>query len=101
MKDLGIKVGIRVWNDSRAAVGVSGRSGLGKLRRVQTHTLWVQLQERVRTGAIQLRKVNALVNPVDLFTQHLISRDRVNQLVELFNCEYVSTETVVHPLHQS
>ena len=46
MEDMGIKVGVRVWTDSSAAMGVCGRSGLGKLRHVQTHTLWVQ--ERVR-----------------------------------------------------
>ena len=81
MEDMGTKVGVRVWTDSGAAMGVCGRSGLGKLRHVQTHTLWVQ--ECVRTGAIQLRKVNGLVNPADLFTKHLTSRDRVTQLVEL------------------
>ena len=86
MSDLGMKVAVRVWTDSSAAVGICGRSGLGKLRHVQTHTLWVQ--ERVRSGAIELRKVCGDVNPADLFTKHLASRDRVNQLVELFNCEY-------------
>ena len=80
MEDMGIKVGVRVWTDSSAAMGVCGRQGLGKLRHVRTHTLWVQ--ERVRTGAIQLRKVNGLVNPADLFTKHLTSRDRVTQPVE-------------------
>ena len=54
--------------------------------RTDTHTLWVQ--ECVRTGAIQLRNVNGLVNPADLFTKHLTSRDRVNKLVEVFNFEY-------------
>ena len=29
-----------------------------------------------------------MVNPADLFPKHESSRDRVNQLVELFNCEY-------------
>ena len=86
MADLGMKVSVRVWTDSSAAMGICGRSGLGKLRHVQTHTLWVQ--ERVRTKAIELRKVNGLVNPADLFTKHLSSSDRVGQLTELFNCEY-------------
>ena len=86
MRDLGLEVGVRVWTDSSAAMGVCGRAGLGKLRHVQTHTLWVQ--ERVRTGAIQLRKIHGEVNPADLFTKHLTSSDRVTQLTELFNCEY-------------
>ena len=96
MEDMGIKVGVRVWTDSSAAMGICGRSGLGKLRHVQTHTLWVQ--ERVRTGAIQLRKVNGLVNPADLFTKHLTSRERINQLVELFNCEYRDGRARTAPL---
>jgi hypothetical protein len=86
MQDLGMDVKVRVWTDSSAAVGICGRSGLGKLRHVQTHTLWVQ--ERVKSGAIELRKVNGLVNPADLFTKHLTSRERVDQLINLFNCEY-------------
>ena len=96
MQDMSIKVGVRVWTDSSAAMGVCGRSGLGKLRHVQTHTLWVQ--ERVRTGGIQLRQVNGLVNPADLFTKHLTSRDGVTQPVELFNCEYRDGRAQAAPL---
>ena len=86
MNDLGMIVRVRVWTDSSAAIGICGKSGLGKLRHVQTHSLWVQ--ERVRAGAIELRKVHGEVNPADLFTKHLSSRDRMNQLVKLFNCEF-------------
>ena len=86
MNDLGASVGVRVWTDSSAAIGICGRSGLGKLRHVQTHTPWVQ--EMVRTGAIELRKVHGEVNPADLFTKHLSSRDRMIRLVKLFNCEF-------------
>ena len=95
MADMGMTARVRVWTDSSAAVGICGRSGLGKLRHVQTHTLWVQ--ERVRSGAIELRKVNGLVNPADLFTKHLTSRDRVNQLIELFNCEYRDGRSTIAP----
>ncbi len=75
MADMGMTAKVRVWTDSSAAVGICGRSGLGKLRHVQTHTLW--FQERVRSGAIEL----GLVNPADVFTKHLTSRERVNQLI--------------------
>ena len=83
MGDLGIDVRVRVWTDSSAAIGICGCSELGKLRHVQTHTLWVQ--ERVRTGAIELRKYHGDVNPADVFTKHLRSRDRINQLEQLFS----------------
>ena len=52
---------------------------------MQTQTLWVQ--ELVRTGAIQLSKAKGFVNPADPFTKHSTSRERVTQVVELFNCE--------------
>ena len=88
MKDFGIDTPVRVRTDSSAALGIATRSGLGKLRHLETHTLWVQ--EKVRTGAIQVRKVRGDVNPADLFTKHLPSKDKIHQLVKLFGCEYRS-----------
>ena len=85
-EDFGFDTPVRVWTDSSAALGISTRSGLGKLRHLETHTLWVQ--EKVRTGAIQVRKVRGDVNPADIFTKHLPSKDKVHQLVKLFGCEY-------------
>ena len=55
MRDFGLSVPVRVWTDSSAALGISTRSGFGKLQHLETRTLWVQ--EKVRTGAIQVRKV--------------------------------------------
>ena len=72
MADLGLKLPVRVWTDLSAAIGISTRSGLGKLRHLETHTLWVQ--EKVRTGATSVRKVRGDVNPADLFTKHLPSK---------------------------
>ena len=69
MADMGMTAKVRVWTDSSAAVGICGRSGLGKLRHAQMHTLLVQ--ERVRSGAVELRKVKGFVKPADLFTKHL------------------------------
>ena len=42
MDDLGIHLPVRVWTDSSAALGIASRSALGKLRHLETHTLWVQ-----------------------------------------------------------
>ena len=86
MQDLGLKLPVTVWTDSSAAIGIASRSGLGKLRHLETHTLWVQ--EKVRTGAIIVKKVRGDVNPADLFTKHLASREKVHQLLKLFGCEY-------------
>ena len=42
LRDLGHDIPVRVWTDSSAAIGICGRQGLGKLRHIATHTLWVQ-----------------------------------------------------------
>ena len=61
LRDLGIQVGLRVWTDSSAAIGICSRQGLGKLRHLDTHTLWVQ--QAVRSRRVDLRKIAGEVNP--------------------------------------
>ena len=39
-------------------------------------------------GMMELRKVRGEVNPADLFTKHLSSRERVTKLTELFGCHF-------------
>ena len=82
MEDLNLKLPVRAWTDSSAALGIASRSGFGKLRHLETHTLW--LQEKVRTGAITVKRVRGEVNPADLFTKHLPSIEKVHQLLNLF-----------------
>ena len=96
MSDLGIGLPVVAWTDSSAALGIASRSGLGKLRHLETHTLW--LQEKVRTKAISVRKVRGEVNPADLFTKHLPSRDKIHQLIGLFGCEYREGRAASAPL---
>ena len=78
LKDLGVSLPVRVWTDSSAAIGISTRQGRGKLRHLDTHTLWIQ--QAVRTGKVDLRKVLGEVNPADLFTKHPLSRERLQGL---------------------
>ena len=78
LHDVGLDLPVNAWTDSSAAIGIASRSGLGKLRHLETHTLW--LQEKVRTGAIRVKKVRGEVNPADLFTKQLPSSDKVHQL---------------------
>jgi hypothetical protein len=46
MRDAGMLMPLRVWTDSSAAIGTAGRQGLGKLRHLECHSLW--LQQRLR-----------------------------------------------------
>ena len=87
LRDLGVDVQIRLWTDSSAAVGITSRQGLGKLRHVDTKTLW--LQQAARTGRVQVRKVAGVANPADLFTKHALARERVLELVRLLGCKFL------------
>ena len=82
--------------DASEAMGIAQRKGLGRVRHIDTQTLWVQ--EAVRTGRITLKKVWGEVNPADLFTKHLPSREKVHQLMGLFGCEYRSGRAATAPL---
>ena len=95
LEDLGYKMPVRVWTDSSATMGICTRTGLGKLRHIDTNCLWIQA--KVRSGAIELRKVRGEVNPADLFTKYLSSNDRVRDLLNLFGCEYVEGRSELAP----
>ena len=86
LEDLGMKIPMRLWCDSSAAIGICSRQGLGKLRHLDTHTLWVQ--QAVRARRFELRKVPGESNPADLMTKHSQTRDRLGKLVQLQGCSY-------------
>ena len=69
---------IHVFTDSSAARGVANRLGLGKLRHLDVRLLWVQ--EMVRSGRVQLRKVRGDVNPADMLTKPKSAKDLHIQL---------------------
>ena len=95
LRDLGIDLPLRVWTDSSAAMGICGRQGLGKLRHLDTHTLWVQ--QAVRTGRFELRKVAGEENPADLLTKHSLSEERLRKLVELHGCRFAGGRAAAAP----
>ena len=76
---------IRIWTDSSAAMGTSARQGLGKLRHLECHSLW--LQQRLRRKQLELLKVPGEENPAYLFTKHLESERKLTQILSLFNCQ--------------
>ncbi len=96
LKDLGVVAPLRVWTDSSAAVGICTRQGLGKMRHLDTHTLWIQ--QAVRTRRLELRKVDGEENPADLLTKHSLSRVRMEKLVDLYGCRYLEGRASSAPL---
>ena len=67
--DMGISLGIRLHTDSSAAKGIATRRGLGKVKHLETRTLWVQ--DKVESGEVIMRKVNGNNNVADLLTKYL------------------------------
>ena len=64
-------------------------------RHTHTHTLWVQ--QAVRSGRIDLRKVPGTQNPADLLTKHSATRDKLGYLVSLFGCRYLGGRSEAAP----
>ena len=95
LKDLGLDVPLRVWTDSSAAIGICQRQGLGKVRHLDTQTLWIQ--QAVRAGKIDLRKIDGDKNPADLLTKHSISEARLEMLVKIFGCRYMDGRAASAP----
>jgi len=96
LRDAGVELPLRVWTDSSAAIGICNRQGLGKLRHLDTHTLWIQ--QAVRTKRVDLRKVDGEKNPADLLTKHSISRQRLESLIALYGCKYLEGRAASAPL---
>ena len=67
--DFGQNLSVRVYADASAALGIVHRKGLGKVRHIDTSTLWVQ--QAAFTKIIAYLKVEGTEHPDDLCTTHL------------------------------
>ena len=94
--DLGVPLQVRVWTDSSAPMGICSRQGLGKLWHIDTQALWIQ--EKVRTRQVTLRKVRGELNPGDMLTKFMSSKEKVDQLVRLFGCVFMDGRPKSAPL---
>ena len=73
LKDWGIDMTAKVLSDASAALGIIGRTGLGKLRHIDTSYLWLQ-QDSIRKK-LELDKVKGTENPADMNTKGLKAED--------------------------
>ena len=81
--DLGRPCGLRIHLDSSAAMGICKRTGVGKVRHLDTRLLWIQ--DLVRDGRVTVCKVAGTENPADLLTKHLAADQISTHLVCLEN----------------
>ena len=66
-RDLNLQLALELRTDSTAAIGICKRRGLGKVRHLHTADLWVQ--DKIRTGAFSLTKIDGKLNPADILTK--------------------------------
>ena len=75
MKDMGIAKKLEINTDASAAHGIAHRTGLGKVRHLETCQLW--LQQKVANHEIRINKVNGKENLADALTKH-VSHEELN-----------------------
>lgn len=83
--DMGWALQPRVHSDATAAIGISKRRGLGKIRHLHTCDLWIQ--EQTKTERVLLEKVLGSENPADIFTKYVDQAIIANALRKM-NCEF-------------
>jgi len=79
--DLGVVNGtpIELKTDASAAIGISNRIGLGKVRHIEVNQLW--LQEKVAQKKMIITKVGTLENLADALTKSLDAESMRRHLV--------------------
>ena len=83
--DMGWSLQPRVHSDTTAAIGISKRRGLGKIRHLHTCDLWIQ--EQTKNERVLLEKILGTENPADIFTKYLDQATMSKALTKM-NCEF-------------
>jgi len=79
--DFGMTLHGRIFSDASAALGVVNRTGVGKLRHIRVQFLWIQ--DKVRDGELEVKKVPGVDNPADLLTKNVDAATMNRHLVAL------------------
>lgn len=67
--DFGVELDAWIWVDASAAIGIARRKDLGRVRHIETQSLW--LQDAMHKKRLGLEKVPGKENPSDLQTKYL------------------------------
>ena len=88
---------VRVKTDSSAARGIAMRRGVGKVRRLEVRTLW--LQDQVDRGLVQIAKIAGETKPTDVCTKYLDGRKLRDMLSILPLCFEHGRHALAPQLH--
>ena len=67
LHDFDMAANIVMESDASAAIGITQRQGLGKIRHLAVADLWIQ--QRVKDGVLKVTKVPGLQNSADMMTK--------------------------------
>ena len=84
-QDFGQTVRINVNTDASTAKAIAMRKGLGKVRHLAVHLLW--LQERVALNDIAIHKILGSNNPSDILTKY-VSRDLLDKFLKFMSLHF-------------
>ena len=95
--DLGVEFSqsIAIKSDASAAIGISNRIGIGKIKHIEVTQLW--LQEKVANGEIVIHKVPTESNLADALTK-AVDAQTIQTHVSGINAERLCDR---HPLRPS
>ena len=89
LRDFHISANIHLKSDASAAVGITQRLGLGKVRHLSVGDLWIQ--QKVRRGELQVSKLPGIHNPADLLTKAL-DKARIDYLLNIMGMRAPSNQ---------
>ena len=72
LQDMGISVEIRLMTDASTGKVIASRRGLGKVRHIATHELWIQ--DEVLKGRLTIIKLKNILNTSDVLTKYTDKR---------------------------
>ena len=67
--------------DASAAIGMARSSGVGRVRHLDTRLLWVQ--DKVRSGGLNIYKIDGSINPADILTKDMGSELMSSHLLRM------------------
>ena len=80
-RELGFEFTLHMATDATAAIGMSRRLGIGRIRHLDTSLL--RIQTKVRSGDIDLEKVPGKINPADALTKHISGPEIVDHMARI------------------
>jgi len=92
MKEMKMRVQLRVATDSTANIGIQHRVGVGKMRHLEIRSLW--LQEALRNGRFTLVKRSTAEMRGDLMTKYH-SGERMRTLLGMLHVKLIAAATLV------